>query len=205
MIYRKRLTFPIVAVVATVMSGWVVAGKAVPAQAATARPDLTGEWQLNPNLSENAEQKIQDMHGEGGQAGHHGGFGGGGGGQGGHHGGGGGAGSGGQSGMAEMRELILNPPTRFVVTQDERQVVLTEPEGRVRELPTNNRKVKIGGRDARTKWENNCLVTKTKIGDAKLVETYERSPGAPQLIVTTKIDMSGQHVSVRRVYDAVKP
>lgn len=36
----------------------------------------------------------------------------------------------------------------------------------------------------------------------KVTDTYERSPSAPQLIVTTRMDMRGHGVSVRRVYDA---
>lgn len=41
------------------------------------------------------------------------------------------------------------------------------------------------------------------VGNAKVIETYERSRGAPQLIVTVRVDMRGQPMSVRRVYDAV--
>jgi len=105
--------------------------------------------------------------------------------------------------LEEARNLILNAPTRFVLTQDDRKVVLTEPDGSVRTLPTNNRKVKVGGRDVRTKWENNRLVSETTLGKVKIIETYERSPNAPQLIVTVGIDMHGHRVSVRRVYEAV--
>lgn len=53
------------------------------------------------------------------------------------------------------RRIRLNAPARFVLTQDDQKIVLTEPDGGVRTLPTNNRKVKIDGRDVRTKWENN--------------------------------------------------
>ncbi len=41
------------------------------------------------------------------------------------------------------------------------------------------------------------------VGNAKVIQTYERAPRAPQLVVTTRIDMRGRQVSVRRVYDAV--
>jgi hypothetical protein len=97
----------------------------------------------------------------------------------------------------------VNVPTRFVLMQDDQNVVLTEHGGRVRTLPTNNRTVKVDGRDVRTTWENNRLVSEIAVGDAKVTETYERSPNAPQLIVTARIDMQGQQVSIRRVYDAM--
>jgi len=41
------------------------------------------------------------------------------------------------------------------------------------------------------------------VGNTKVIETYERSAGAPQLIVMARMDMHGRQVSVRRVYDAV--
>jgi hypothetical protein len=62
--------------------------------------------------------------------------------------------------------------------------------------------LKIDGREVRTRWENIRLVSETTIGDAKLVETYERA-GARQLIVTVRPEMHGQQMSVRRVYDPV--
>lgn len=104
---------------------------------------------------------------------------------------------------AQLEEVILNAPTRFVLTQDDQKVVLTEPNGRVRTLPTNNRKVKIEGRDVKTKWEDNRLVSEITVGNVKVMETYERSPSVPQLIVTARVDRGGRQVSVRRVYDAV--
>ena len=82
--------------------------------------------------------------------------------------------------------------------------MLTEPNGHARELPTNDRTVKIDGQDVRTKWENNRLVSEITMGNTKLFETYECSPGRRQLIVTVGMDMHGQQVNVRRVYDPVR-
>src|SRR5262249_40163403 len=90
-----------------------------------------------------------------------------------------------------------------VLTQDDQKVVLTQPDGRVRTLLTHNRKVKVDGLDVQTKWEKNRLVSEIAVGDAKVIETYERSPNASQLIVTARVEMRGRQVSVRRVYDAV--
>jgi hypothetical protein len=46
------------------------------------------------------------------------------------------------------------------------------------------------------------LVSDISVGDAKVIDVYERSTTATQLIVTTRMEMQGHDVSVRRVYDA---
>jgi hypothetical protein len=149
-------------------------------------PDLSGRWQLNRELSEDAQDKLKSMRGGGRHIGCAGGQ------------------RGGGAGMhAQLEEVILNPPTSFILTQDDQKVVLAQPDGHVRTLLTDNRKVKVDGRDVQTKWENNRLVSEIMVGKAKIIETYERSPSAPQLIVTTKMKMRIRQVSVRRVYDAV--
>lgn len=66
----------------------------------------------------------------------------------------------------------------------------------------HGRKEKVNGRDVLTKWDGQRLISETTVGDTKVTDTYERSPSAPQLIVTTRMDMRGHGVSVRRVYDA---
>jgi len=147
------------------------------------RPDLSGRWRLNRELSENAEAKLKGMHSEspGGQpAGGHGRL----------------AGLFGgprQAQMDEARGLLLDAPPLFV---------LTDGSGRVRTLTASGRKEKIDGRDVQTKWDNRRLVSETSLGDAKVIEAYERLANALQLIVTTTMKIRGRELSVRRVYDA---
>jgi hypothetical protein len=164
---KKSSTFPLLVAVTTMMI------------AAAGRPDLTGQWQLNRELSDDAQAKFASMGG------------------GGQHGGGRG------HEVEETRNLIVNAPTRLVVAQDDQKVVLTEPNGHVRTLPTNNRKVKIDGRDVQTRWENSRMVSEITIENMKIVETYERSPSGRQMIVTVGMEMHGQQMSFRRVYDPV--
>lgn len=164
------------------------------------RPDLSGSWQLNRDLSDDAQEKVQSMRGGAADAG-----------QGGHgpgrHGGlgriFGGIFGGGRASHTQLEDVVVNAPTRFVLMQDDQKVVLTEPGGRVRTLPTNNRTVKVDGRDVRTKWEDSRLVSEITVGDAKVTETYERSPIPRHLVVTARVDMQGRQVSIRRIYDAV--
>src|SRR6516164_768878 len=156
------------------------------------RPDLSGRWRLNRELSENAEAKLKGMHSEspGGQpAGGHGRL----------------AGLFGgprQAQMDEARGLLLDAPPLFVLTQDRDRIVLTDGSGRVRTLTASGRKEKIDGRDVQTKWDNRRLVSETSLGDAKVIEAYERLANALQLIVTTTMKIRGRELSVRRVYDA---
>lgn len=175
---QKSSIFPLF--VALIMA-CAVAGIAVAAQAgAVGRPDLSGQWRLNRSLGDDPQAEFGSMGGAGG-----------------HHGGGGGP-------FEEIRNSMLNAPARLVLAQDDQKVVLTEPGRRVRTLPTNNRAVKIDGRDVRARWEKSCLVTETSMENGKLVETYERSPEGRQLIVVVRTEMHGQPVSVRRIYDWVK-
>src|SRR5215510_9011992 len=150
---KKSATFFLLSSAVAVITAWAAGGVSVGAQvAATVRPNLTGQWQLNRDLSDNAREKLQNMGGSGGDAD--------GGGHGpGHRGGSGGSGGGGQAAHAQLGEMILSAPIRVVLTQDDQKVVLTEPDGRVRTLPTNNRKVKVDGRDVRTKLEKDRLVS----------------------------------------------
>ena len=153
------------------------------------RADLAGRWELNVPLSENAQQKVDRMQSSQGH------------GPGRHFGGLFGRLFGGGD-MEEARRMVLNAPQSFTVTQTGDRIVLTRSDGRSRTLTANGRKEKIDGRDVVTKWDGQRLVSETSLGDAKVTEMYERSPNAPQLILTTRMDMRGHGVSVRRVYDA---
>jgi hypothetical protein len=162
---------------------------AAQAEQTQARADLSGQWMLNRQLSENAQEKVDQMqssqghgpgrHGLGGLLGRL--FGGG--------------------DMEDARRMVLNAPSSFTLALDGDRVTIIEGEGR-RTLTANGRKEKVNGRDVVTKWDARRLVSETSLGDAKVTDTYERAPGAAQLVVTTRMDMSGHGVSVRRVYDA---
>lgn len=168
----------------------IASGRVNGQQSEPIRPDLSGRWQLNSELSENAQAKIDRMqssqghgprrHGLGGLFGRL--FGGG--------------------DMEEARRMVLNAPASFTLIQAGDRIVVTGSDGRSRTLTASGGKEKVNGRDVVTKWEGQRLVSETTIGDAKVTETYERSTSAPQLIVTTRMDMRGHGVSVRRVYDA---
>jgi hypothetical protein len=154
----------------------------------SSRPDLSGRWELNVELSENAQAKVDRMQSSQGHGpGRHGGL------LGGLFGGG---------DMKEARNLVLDAPSSFTLTQDGDRIVRTDKDGRIRRLVANGQKDKLNRRDVRTKWDGQRLVSEISVGDAKVIDTYERSTTATQLIVTTRMTMQGHDVSVRRVYDA---
>lgn len=174
-----------------VLVGSIVNGAEIRSQERESRrPDLSGQWQLNRELSENAQEKVDRMqssqghgpgrHGFGGLFGRL--FGGG--------------------DMEDARRMVLNAPSSFTLTQDGDRIVVTGSDGRPKTLTANGRKEKVNDRDVLTKWDGQRLISETTVGDAKVTDTYERSPSASQLIVTTRMDMRGHGVSVRRVYEA---
>src|SRR5918999_1021873 len=154
----------------------------------SARPDLSGRWKLNVALSEDAEAKISRMQSSQGHGpGRHFGF------------------LGrlfGRGSIEEARRVMLDAPSSFTLRQDDDRVVLTNSDGHMRTLVANGRKEKIDGRDVVTKWEQRRLVSEVSFGDAKVTEFYERGTTGTQLIVTSRMEMRGHDVSVRRVYDA---
>ena len=107
-----------------------------------------------------------------------------------------------QAQMGDARSLLLDASPSFVLTQDGDRIVLTDGNGRVRTLTASGRKEKIDGRDVQTRWDNRRLLSETSLGNVKVIEAYERLADAPQLIVTTTMEMRGRELSVRRVYDA---
>ena len=182
---------------AVVICSVVAAGYApAVAQDDPLRPDLAGHWELNRELSENAQTALERMHSsqsDGHGPGRHGGF------------LGRLFGGGHDSQTEEARARFLNAPTSFTLKQESDRIMLTESDGRARTLTANGRKERVNGRDVQTRWDKDRLVTETSLGNAKITETYERSTNLPRLTVTTKMEMRGHDVSVRRVYEAAVP
>lgn len=173
--------------------GWsLVAAGGTVATTQAPNADLTGKYALNRELSENAEAKLQ--HSEPGAAGHRP--------PAGMHGLGALFGGGGKRDAEQARDLFLRRPTSLAVIQDGTRIELTDSAGRVRVLRASGQQERIDGHEVRTNWHNGRLVSGTSLASAKLTDTYERMHTPPQVIVTTRMEMRGSAVTVRRVYDA---
>jgi len=182
-------------------------------------PNLSGDWQLNKDQSDDPEKVMKEARSSGGSGGS--GYSGGGMGRGGgRHGGGGGWGGGGgrgsgsgsgdsSSGGAGGGYAALQT---LQIKHQEPTLAITDAAGRERVLYTDGRKTEEershGGTTAVTaSWKDGHLevVAKPENG-GKIVETYAVSADHSQLTVTTKVDNSrGGSFTIRRVYDAVQP
>jgi len=195
-------------------------------ESATGRPDFSGEWTLNPDLSTNPRQSEEGRRTGGGERGRDGrggdrggfpgGFGGGGGGRGGSPGGFGGGSSAAdlermRAQMQEAQRFLTDAPTSMVMTYADPKLVMTSNDGRIRTLFTDKRKQKTsnGNADVQTHWDNNRIVAETKFGSIKVIETY--AVEGQQLIVTARMDAPDggrgrdrPNPELRRVYDRVQ-
>lgn len=187
---------------------------------ANARPDFSGTWRLNTDLSEDPREKMQEARGSsgvrggGGFGGRGGGAGFGGGGRGGMGGGGtggggrrGGGDSGDRGGDGAMR-LGESLAAQRVLTISHRdpELVVRDGNGRSRTFFTDARKVEEerseGTAKIQAKWKDRSVVVVTKFGSRETTETFERAADGAHLFLTTKIDGGRAPLSFRRVYDA---
>jgi hypothetical protein len=189
-----------------------------------ARPKLTGRWQFNKELSEDARAKLAEMRDRGGPPG--GGMGGPGGGMGGSGGGmgrpggmGGGRGGGmggerpggreggpGGPGGARMQAL-LNPPRFLTITGNDTELTFDAGEDVLVRFHLDGKKYKQegGSIEAKAEWKSAELVIETRPaeGPGKTTTTYSLLPESGRLQIVTRLESprGGDPISVKRVYD----
>ena len=187
---------------------------------ANGRPDFTGTWTLNEDLSEDPRTKMREAGGgRGGRGG--GGFGGRGGGEGGggsggrggmggggrgRRGGDGGSGErGGGDGAMRLGETLAAQKV-LTISHKDPDFVVTDLNGRSRTFFTDARKVEEeraeGTAKIQAKWKDRSIVVATKVGDRETTDTYERAADGARLFLTTKIEGGRAPFSFRRIYEA---
>jgi hypothetical protein len=184
-----------------------VAAARAPRESKTPAPiDLSGVWILNPDLSDDARQKMHEM-----MQGRGGGPGGGpppmspGGGRAGPPGGGRGPGGVGGADPQERIRALFEPAEEIWVTQTPAEIEVDEVDGRLRRFHPNGRKYKTdnGTAEIQSEWKDGKLQVKTERGrGAKEVETWELSPDGRRL--TVRLRLGGgrtPEISLTRVYD----
>jgi hypothetical protein len=187
---------------------------------ANTRPDFSGTWKLNADLSEDPREKMRDARGSSGGrgGGDFGGRGGGGGFGGGGRGGmeGGGMGGGGRRGGGDSGDRGVDGATRLgetlaaqkvlTISHKDPELVIRDLNGRSRTFFTDARKLEEeraeGTAKIQTKWKDRTVVVVTKVGSRETTETFERAADGSHLFLTTKIDGGRAPLSFRRVYDA---
>ena len=184
------------------------------------RPDFSGTWQLNEQLSDDPVKVMRDemqrrmaaarIGGMGGPGGgmSDGGMGGRGG-MGGPGGDGGGKGGGDPTAAAERMERLNRGAEKIEIAQRETEIRIHYADGRERLLVPDGKKhlreSGIGDLQTKTKWKDDeKLVVKSTTEQRHLItEVYEYSPHGTRLHVTVSVDGKdgGPSFRFRRVYE----
>jgi hypothetical protein len=190
---------------AVVAPGAGSAEDATPAETETGRQALVGQWTLNPDLSEDPRERMQQAMQERrqGRSG-----GGGGMGRGGRSGGGGGRGGGAGRGGEGRRPPMMAfcSASELTIPHVAPAVAIVEPDGLVRTLQPDGEKYQVehGEGEVKTRWKGDHLVVETKTGRGKMKETWSVSPETGLLTVKLELEPGGGRmpkVEVNRVYD----
>ena len=194
-----------------------------------ARPDFSGTWTLNRELSAfprevGFDPDWQDS-GSSGQSGS-GRSGGGGGGRGGGRGSrtssGGGGGSGRLSPTAhqeseedsrkikELVEVVKTPSARLTITQTDPAMIIVDDRDRRQTFHIGGKEdtidLEAGPIGAITKWEDAQLVIRYLVEkDRELRYRYSREPGTSRLVVEVQFADHGRGELIKRVYDVAPP
>lgn len=186
---------------------------------ASGRPDFSGTWRLNEDLSEDPRTKVREAGG-GGRGGHggggYGGRGGGGAGGGGFGGRGGMGGGGGHRGGGDSGDKGGDGTSRFgenlaaqkvlTISHRDPELVIRDLNEKSRTFFTDARKVEEeraeGTAKIQTKWKDRSIVVVTKLGDREITDTYERAADGARLFLTTKVEGGRAPFSFRRVYES---
>jgi hypothetical protein len=177
-----------------------------------ARPDLSGTWVLNRDLSDDLrakEREVRELAGPGAAGGATG-FGrrGWGGGRAGEWGAGQEPGAGAASGRDRPGAWDL--PTVFVLEQDQNSLTLITQAGERRRIYTDNRGSAVsasGGVQQEVVtagWEDGTLVVETTtVTEERIVERYSLGSAPRQLSIDTSIQLPGRRrpVVLKRVYE----
>jgi hypothetical protein len=187
-----------------------------------ARPRLTGRWQLNKELSEDARAKMEAVRDQGGDRGRPpggagGGMGGPGRGMGGRPGGTSGGRPGGMSGERPggreggpggMRmQALLDPPTILTITGNDAELTFDAGDDVLVRYHLDGKKYKQegGSFEVKAAWKGAELVIETKPteGSGRVTSTCGLllESGRLQIVTTLEGPRGGDPISVKRVYD----
>jgi hypothetical protein len=169
---------------------------AVHTQALTdTKPNLSGHWVLDGNLSEEPDEKLEQMDSADGA---------------GTRGRGSGGSPGGRRGdMARIeraKALLRDPSRSLAIVHRDPKLSIVQENGDLVVFYTDNRKEKKPSQVIQTRWDGNRVVVERRLGGGVTVfETYEVRRDQNQMVVNKRLvtSMMGQDrtIAVRTVYD----
>jgi hypothetical protein len=192
------------------------------------RPDLSGTWTLNRQLSEFPREAGFDPDWHDSETGGQSGTGRSGGGGSGRRGGGGGGRSGGggsssagtlspvfesEEDSKKIRELInevLSPSPKLTITQTDAAVTIVDAGGRTRRFHPGGKEdtleLEAGPVAVISKWENGQLLLRCQVEkNRELRYRYSRDPGTRQLAVEIQFADHGRGAVIKRIYASRPP
>jgi hypothetical protein len=97
---------------------------------------------------------------------------------------------------------------RLTIVIHEASVTITDAEGRVQDVPTDNKKIESRAGNGLVKlslknhWDGATLVCEAEIEfGPKIVRKFSVSPGGTELRLTTTVEGQGQPISLLRFYE----
>jgi hypothetical protein len=111
---------------------------------------------------------------------------------------------------SEQLEQLARNPKSLNITQDEKQIEITNDDGQITRLFPDDKKHKVSdfnGDEVTVKshWDGDRLISESKPKHlGKLTETYELSSDGKQLFITSELDNSSfaSPLIIRRVFDS---
>ena len=183
------------------------------------KPNLTGTWVLNTDLSENPQEELKENMRKSGNSRGGKGMGGRGGGEHGGKGNGGRRGEGGSRNKSKSRQgslpqslhallkasevLELNheePLLTFITKEGQEKVYTDFRSTSVSSSSDMNQKITIAG------WENNVLIVENTISAGRFIQQFKLNPSSGNLWVNTQIITSRlpKPIQFNRVYELLK-
>ena len=109
---------------------------------------------------------------------------------------------------ADYIRAALEASKQLTIVIHDTSVTITDAEGRVQNLPTDNKKMESRAANGLVKlslknhWDGATLICEAEIEfGPKIVRKYALSPGGTELRLTTSLEGQGQPLSLLRFYE----
>jgi hypothetical protein len=113
-----------------------------------------------------------------------------------------------QRALADYVNAATIASKRLTIVVNDASVIITEADGRVQHLPTDNKKIDTRAGNGliklftRNHWDGATLICEFQVElGPRIVRSYSLSPGGTELRLTTQVEGQGQPLSLLRIYE----